>query len=110
MLAMGIGASASAAPPGTVHDVRTEAWPDRLARGDALRAEAHYTEALAEYVTALHENAGRDRTVDEHAYRMQVLTSRTWAQRAVLLICCRSDRSCLRCTSASVSKATALPR
>lgn len=71
---MGIGASASAAPPGTVHDVRTEAWPDRLARGDALRAEAHYTEALAEYVTALHENAGTDRTVDEHAYRMQVLT------------------------------------
>lgn len=46
----------------------------RAARGDALRAAARHAEALAEYLGALQDNAGRDRTVDEHAYRMQVLT------------------------------------
>ena len=46
----------------------------RAARGDALRADGRHVEALAEYVAALDDSAARDRSVDEHAYRMQVLT------------------------------------
>ena len=74
LLAIGVGTTAWAATPDIVNEVTTVSLPDRLARGDALRAKSRYTEALAEYLTALHANAGKDRTVDEHAYRMQVLT------------------------------------
>lgn len=77
-LCMGLPAFADDAP-GTAQvripdGVPGQSPPDHVARGDALRADDRLAEALAEYLAALHDNAGRDRTVDEHAYRMQVLT------------------------------------